>query len=457
MKRYLILVFIFWLNTPSSSAQFGPPQQIFDTGGNETYLFDIDGDNALDVLHITNDFVYWFKNLDGQGTFGTANQIASNIGLDELNRALYAGDLDGDNDLDIIFGTAGFSDRLAWCENLDGLGDFGSPTIIHTNEVFLTAAAADIDNDTDIDVISGASATNRISWFENLDGVGNFGSENVIANDADFSISITSTDIDGDGDIDILSSIEFDNEIAWYENLDGLGSFSSQRIITTNAIEASSVITADIDGDNDPDVISGAFQGANVAWYENLDGQGNFGSQRIITTNAIRTQKVSAADIDRDGDMDVLSASSFNSNGTAELKTAWYENLDGLGTFGPQQVIAIGIGGIFMDVGDIDGDGDMDLLTTGGEGVVWFENVTPLAVPSNTLNTIKLYPNPAKDTVTITSTVAVQNIRCIDAIGRHMVVPYKNKELDISALAAGSYVVQVETALGRFQQKLVKH
>ena len=45
-----------------------------------------------------------------------------------------------------------------------------------------------------------------------------------------------------------------------------------------------------------------------IAWYENLDGDGTFGPQRVITTGALQVQSIFAADIDGDGDIDVLSA-----------------------------------------------------------------------------------------------------------------------------------------------------
>ena len=46
-----------------------------------------------------------------------------------------------------------------------------------------------------------------------------------------------------------------------------------------------------------------------LAWYENTDGQGTFSTQKTITTQADGANSVYAADIDGDGDMDVLSAS----------------------------------------------------------------------------------------------------------------------------------------------------
>ena len=60
---------------------------------------------------------------------------------------------------------------------------------------------------------------------------------------------------------------------------------SDQQVITGLAAGANSVHTADLDGDGDADVLS-AGQGDNkIAWYENLGG-GSFGPQQVITTQA---------------------------------------------------------------------------------------------------------------------------------------------------------------------------
>ncbi|MCH1932614.1 VCBS repeat-containing protein, partial [Shewanella sp. A25] len=89
------------------------------------------------------------------------------------------------------------------------------------------------------------------------------------------------------------------------------------------------------DGDGDQDVLSASFEDDRIAWYGNTDGLGSFGFQQTITTAADGASSVFAADLDGDGDQDVLSASSY----FADDKVAWYENGGGpagvIGTFGP--------------------------------------------------------------------------------------------------------------------------
>ena len=62
-------------------------------------------------------------------------------------------------------------------------------------------------------------------------------------------------------------------------------SFGAQQVITDSADGAYSVHAADLDGDGDYDVLSASWDDDKIAWYEN-DGSGNFGAQQVITTSA---------------------------------------------------------------------------------------------------------------------------------------------------------------------------
>ncbi len=151
--------------------------------------------------------------------------------------------------------------------------------------------------------------------------------------------------------------------------------FGPQQVITTNASGAMSVFAADLDNDGDMDVLSASQVDDKIGWYEN-DGFGNFGSQKIITTNADGAALVFASDLDNDGDNDVLSASYIDGI------VAWYEN-NGAGQFGPQKIICnfSEPGQISIFSIDLDNDNYKDVLvaqwgSTSGEGAVcWFKNL----------------------------------------------------------------------------------
>ena len=126
------------------------------------------------------------------------------------------------------------------------------------------------------------------------------------------------SDMDGDGDLDVLSASRNGDKIAWYEN-DGNQLFTVHTISTV-ADGAWSVHAADVDGDGDLDVLSASSIDDKIAWYEN-DGSERFTAHIIaINSAADGARAVFAADVDNDGDLDVLSASSGND------KIAWYEN-----------------------------------------------------------------------------------------------------------------------------------
>ena len=240
-------------------------------------------------------------------------------------------------------------------------------TLTTTADRVRSVYATDLDGDGDADVLSASAWDDKIAWYRNLGG-GNFASPQTITTSADWAWTVYAEDLDGDGDADVLSASQFDNKIAWYENLGG-GAFGPQVTITTNAATAVYVHATDLDGDNDADVLSASWFDNKIAWYQNLGG-GAFGPQQVISTNLINAQCVRGVDLDGDGDADVISAS------TGDDKIAWYENLGG-GTFGPQQIISISAdGAVSTYAADLDGDGDNDVLSASllDDRVAWYEN-----------------------------------------------------------------------------------
>ncbi len=234
-----------------------------------------------------------------------------------------------------------------------------------------SVAVADLDGDNDLDVISASEYDGKIAWYPNI-GSATYGPERVLTGPgagASGARCVFAADLDGDNDIDVLSASFNDDKIAWYENLGG-GVFGVQQVIHDAADGAWSVYAADLDGDNDLDVLSASTYDDTVAWYENLGG-GTFGSKQVISTSADFCTDVRAADLDGDNDLDVLSASSYDDT------VGWYENLGG-GVFGARQ--AITTNAYFARttfVADLDDDGDEDVLSASqfDNKIAWYENL----------------------------------------------------------------------------------
>lgn len=70
-----------------------------------------------------------------------------------------------------------------------------------------------------------------------------------------------------------------------------------------------SVAVADLNGDGFPDVVVAFFYIDTVTWYRNSDGLGSFALGVDIATDSDGVWVVKCADIDGDGDIDIISAS----------------------------------------------------------------------------------------------------------------------------------------------------
>lgn len=146
------------------------------------------------------------------------------------------------------------------------------------------------------------------------------------------------------------TSLDFVNEVYFIEHT-----------ISTTVDAPISVFAADINSDGNMDILSASTNDDKVNWYENT-GDKNFVSH-TITTDADFPKSVYAIDLDKDGDTDVLSASSIDN------KIAWYEN-NGNGNFTTHIISTNDSGATCVYAADMDNDGDVDVISTSS----WYEN-----------------------------------------------------------------------------------
>ena len=311
---------------------------------------DIDDDGDMDVSVAADTAVTWWENADGSGSSWVEHIVTESY----LAHCANMGDIDDDGDLDIFYVGGAFLTSGWWYENVDGSGTSWNKRSRFHDAYYLRAA--DIDGDDDTDVV-GATSINALLYWENTDGTGLAWTQHTIDDAFEGSISIYVADIDGDNDLDVVAAALLGDEVAWWQN-DG----SSPPVWTKHSVDgafmgARTVFAGDIDGDEDVDILAGALSGQETAWWANADGSGTTWKKEIISDDADVTS-VCAADMDDDGDLDVLSARMYSEN-----NIVLYENVDGLGTtWAPRTVNDDTPGGLFVEVGDVDGDGQPEVV-----------------------------------------------------------------------------------------------
>jgi len=118
-----------------------------------------------------------------------------------------------------------------------------------------------------MDIIGAARYADDITWWENADGTGTTWAEHTVNSSFDGASAVYAADIDGDGDMDILGAAYGADEITWWENTDGTGSTWIEHIIDGSFDGVESVYAADIDGDGDMDILGAAHDADDIAWW----------------------------------------------------------------------------------------------------------------------------------------------------------------------------------------------
>lgn len=401
---------------------------------------DMNGDGLVDVVG-RNGYseVVWYPGL-GSGAFGT--------GIVTVLANFYAiTDMDGDADPDLLIET---EEGTSWAMN-DGLGNFSAmPAVTSTWMIF--PHVGDVDNDGDEDVL-GMIAPQVFVWLERtspsvLDEVpqeigyvcgDNFTTISVhdIDVDGDMDVytgqcffrntggevfepvfptwlftpaSLDPFDADGDGDLDFFGAADpsvapEDSTMCWMENTgDFVFSGGEGFHYLTRAYNGSGqLIAADLNGDGWNDLVCDDLAGKRPLQFLN-NGNGTFAEgTRLPADKDIHILRF--ADMDGDADLDLLTSGLVDG-----VPTVGLERNDGNAVWGPKEVLLVDSLVYDLEVTDLDNDGDADvilgtyldplLLSNDGSGAF----ADPVVISGGTNGGLELQCfKPAGDTVSIMS------------------------------------------------------
>ncbi|UCE18767.1 MAG: VCBS repeat-containing protein [Gemmatimonadota bacterium] len=284
---------------------------------------------------------------------------------------IYACDVDRDGDMDVL-GAALDDSEISWWRNDGGTPILWTKQIIDGNFDGATSAfATDVDGDLDVDVLGSSWYGQEIAWWRNDGGDPITWSKTTIRSGYDFAHEVYSYDLDEDGDADVLGASTNLSRISWWRNDGGDPITWVEQTIGVGFTGAKSARAADIDGDGDLDVIGAAIQADEVTWWRNDGGDPIQWTEFVIDNHFDGAHRVEICDLDEDGDCDVVGTAIFGH------EIAWYENSGGDPVVWAKQTITEGFLNACIGLPtDVDLDGDVDIVGTAqlGDEVAWWRN-----------------------------------------------------------------------------------
>ena len=336
----------------------------------DVFAADVDGDGNIDLLSSSraDDKIAWYESDGGSPPTFTEHVITTG---EDLARVVFAADIDNDGNIDVVTAARG-GNRIVWWEN-----DGGSPPTFTEHVISASAdgplglVAADLDGDGDVDVLYSEFDDDEIVWAESDGGSPPTWDVHIISANANGATPVAAADVNGDGLIDVLSGSVFDLKLAWYESDGGSPPVFTERIIST-AHDWRDIAVADLDDDGDADVLSTAGVDQLVVWFENDGESPPVFTEHVISIGLGFPAPIAVADIDNDCDLDVVVGAD-----ASDSLVLWYESDGGSPPMFTEHVIAMGVEGpTAVRAIDLDGDGDTDVLSSStlDSTIAWYEN-----------------------------------------------------------------------------------
>ena len=333
-------------------------------------ILDFDQDGDFDV--VTSDWRGMNANLGGDGTVSILENLRSGIfatyeifPTGRSPRGIYLEDVDGDGDVDVTTANY-FASTISILEN-NGLSSFSKPTNYSIGLEPYAVVIKDFDGDGNMDAASADEANFRIRVLKS-DGKGGFirGGQPIWIDIGGYPVSLRSSDIEGDGDPDLYTANYAQSSITLIYN-DGSGNFSSMfsefRTISLGNEMPYDIMIRDVNGDGLNDILT-VNRGNDLdptATISVMINQGDYLFENMTTYQVgERPTSMVLADMDMDGDLDVVTANIDGDSVTVMM------NL-GNGSFVRFGDYEVGDRPMYVNVFDYDSDQYKDLVVTNTE------------------------------------------------------------------------------------------